>query len=163
MRTRSWRIKQRRREASGLIITTITFTSITSTALQQHFNLPFSTKPTKLPTIKMRASIIIASVFAAFAAAAPVESPAAVEIEARQDVNTQVVSSIHSSESHILMPRKVRNVRVQFSQDATDTAVQANIAGNNAKISIQANFGGLGNPVKANRALVVGSSKGSCK
>ncbi|KAH3976779.1 hypothetical protein HBI56_016160 [Parastagonospora nodorum] len=83
----------------------------------------------------MHTTIIIASLFAAFAAAAPAD------IDARQ----------------------ATTVRVQLSQDSTDTAVQANIPANGQKISIKANFGNLGANVSANRALVVGSSKsGTC-
>ncbi|KAH7089968.1 hypothetical protein FB567DRAFT_619363 [Paraphoma chrysanthemicola] len=89
----------------------------------------------------MRATIIIASLFAAFAAAAPIDIDApTAEIDARQ----------------------ARAVRVQLSNDAQDVAVQRNIPANNQRISIRANFAGLGNPLIANRALVVGSASGTC-
>ncbi|KAF2024596.1 hypothetical protein EK21DRAFT_13084, partial [Setomelanomma holmii] len=40
--------------------------------------------------------------------------------------------------------------------------VQRNIPANGQRISIRANFAGLGNPIIANRALVVGSGSGTC-
>ncbi|KAF2464566.1 uncharacterized protein BDR25DRAFT_242107 [Lindgomyces ingoldianus] len=49
-----------------------------------------------------------------------------------------------------------------MSNDATDTAVQANINANGSKASIKSAFGNLGNPVQANRAFIV-SGSGSCK
>ncbi|KAJ4348786.1 uncharacterized protein N0V89_010164 [Didymosphaeria variabile] len=52
-------------------------------------------------------------------------------------------------------------IRVQISDDTTDTAVQANIPANGAKTSIAANFANLGSGVPANRAFVV-SGSGSC-
>ncbi|KAI4609171.1 hypothetical protein J4E83_008813 [Alternaria metachromatica] len=58
--------------------------------------------------------------------------------------------------------RQTRTLRVQLSNDATDAAVQANIPANGMRISIRANFGNLGSPIRANRALIVGSGSGSC-
>jgi hypothetical protein len=60
-----------------------------------------------------------------------------------------------------LTTRQARTVRVQLSNDATDTAVQRAIAADGSRVSIRANFGNLGSPIFANRALVVGSS-GRC-
>ncbi|KAH7348168.1 hypothetical protein BKA66DRAFT_576185 [Pyrenochaeta sp. MPI-SDFR-AT-0127] len=80
----------------------------------------------------MKATLILASLFAAFVAAAPAE------IDARQ----------------------ARTIRVQLSQDATDTAVQANVPANGSRVPIKGTFR-LGNPVQANRAGVV-SGSGSC-
>jgi hypothetical protein len=100
----------------------------------------------------MRASIIIASLFAAFAAAAPTAAPNTVDIDSpATEIDSRQVNA------------QAKSVRVQLSQDATDTAVQANIPANNQRISIKANFRGLGANVNANRALVVGSGSGSCK
>ncbi|KAH4040878.1 hypothetical protein HBH70_021440 [Parastagonospora nodorum] len=81
----------------------------------------------------MHTTIIIASLFTAFAAAAPADMDA----------------------------RQATTVRVQLSQSSTDTAVQANIPANGQKISIKANFGNLGANVNANRALVI-SKSGTC-
>lgn len=58
--------------------------------------------------------------------------------------------------------RQARTVRVQLSNDATDTAVQRAIAADGSRVSIRANFGNLGSPIFANRALVVGSGSGRC-
>ncbi|KAG9195748.1 hypothetical protein G6011_00869 [Alternaria panax] len=52
--------------------------------------------------------------------------------------------------------------RVQLSNDAIDAAVQANIPANGLRISIKANFGNLGSPIVANRALIVGAGSGRC-
>ncbi|KAF2787992.1 hypothetical protein K505DRAFT_379207 [Melanomma pulvis-pyrius CBS 109.77] len=81
----------------------------------------------------MKATIIFTSLFAAFAAATPLD------LEARQG-----------------------SVRVLLANDATDTAVQADIPRNGASVSIRANFGNLGNPVTANRGNIV-SGGGSCR
>jgi len=72
------------------------------------------------------------------------------------------VSALAAPASTTLSPRQTRTLRVQLSNDATDTAVQANIPANGMRISIRANFGNLGSPIRANRALVVGSGSGSC-
>ncbi|KAI4948361.1 hypothetical protein J4E91_005783 [Alternaria rosae] len=58
--------------------------------------------------------------------------------------------------------RQARTLRVQLSNDATDTAVQREIPANGMRTSIRANFGNLGSPIRANRALIVGSGSGSC-
>ncbi|KAL1602415.1 hypothetical protein SLS60_005831 [Paraconiothyrium brasiliense] len=63
--------------------------------------------------------------------------------------------------SPLEIEQRAGTIRVQLSDDATDTAVQANIPANGAKISIAANFGNLGSGVPANRAGVV-SGSGSC-
>lgn len=102
----------------------------------------------------MRTSIIITSLFAAISFAAPMASPSNFDLDSPNNFE------IDSPE---IDARQAKTVRVQLSQDATDTAVQANIPANNQRISIKANFRGLGANVNANRALVVGSGSGSCK
>ena len=79
--------------------------------------------------------------------------------------------------------RQTRTLRVQLSNDATETGAQREIPANGKyypctsscdtsadslhhflgmRISIRANFGNLGSPIRANRALIVGSGSGSC-
>ncbi|KAF2182891.1 hypothetical protein K469DRAFT_690607 [Zopfia rhizophila CBS 207.26] len=84
----------------------------------------------------MKTAIILTTLLAAFTSAAPLEGA---QLDARAGT-----------------------VRVLIANDATDTAVQANINANGAKTSIKANFGNLGNPVRANRANIV-SGSGTCQ
>ncbi|KAB2104608.1 hypothetical protein AG0111_0g7125 [Alternaria gaisen] len=58
--------------------------------------------------------------------------------------------------------RQTGSLRVQLSNDAMDTAVQRVIPANGSRVSIRANFAGLGRPVFANRALIVGAGNGRC-
>ncbi|CAG5154287.1 uncharacterized protein ALTATR162_LOCUS3545 [Alternaria atra] len=58
--------------------------------------------------------------------------------------------------------RQTGSLRVQLSNDAVDTAVQRNIPADGSRVSIRANFAGLGRPVRANRALIVGAGNGRC-
>ncbi|KAI4958100.1 hypothetical protein J4E86_003696 [Alternaria arbusti] len=72
------------------------------------------------------------------------------------------VSALAAPTSTTLSPRQTRTLRVQLSNDATETGAQREIPANGMRISIRANFGNLGSPIRANRALVVGSGSGSC-
>lgn len=102
----------------------------------------------------MRTTIIIASLSAAFAAAAPAD------IDACKVPTTPPSPFANFTNA----PPQATTVRVQLSQDSTDTAVQALIPANGEQISIKDNFGNLGANANANRALVVGSSKsGTCE
>ncbi|KAF2655255.1 hypothetical protein K491DRAFT_436526 [Lophiostoma macrostomum CBS 122681] len=82
----------------------------------------------------MKAAFIISSLFAAIISAAPVE------------VKTRQLSS--------------GTVRVQLSNDAQDTAVQAEIT-TGVLLNIADNFQGLGRNVPANRVGII-SDSGSC-
>ncbi|KAF1834597.1 hypothetical protein BDW02DRAFT_549913 [Decorospora gaudefroyi] len=75
---------------------------------------------------------------------------------------TTLLAALAAAAPTDLSTRQTRTLRVQLSRDATETAVQRNIPANGSRVSIRANFAGLGRPVQANRALIVGAGTGRC-
>lgn len=140
-----WRVTIKARSTTQLEDTNPAATSTSST---------FNIHPSRLSqlTVTMKTTLIFTTLFAALVAATPVD------LDTRQVCLSLPLS--FPCPTTINTPQTA-TIRVQLSDDATDTAVQANIPKNGAKISISKNFGNLGSGVPANRALVV-SGSGSC-